>query len=1308
MKKINKIITASLGLTTLFATASVLTSCGEYGNLKTVSLGDGSIFAKDDISGITVTSKDQATSALTTKDGFKAFKDQYASQLLYNWYEKIVIDKTEQTFTDKWNQWKKDVDEAYKNKISEAKAAHKNTWKYYFQNLVLDPVGGTETSWKYNEMCSKVVDEAKSLFFAHDYLQYSADAEAEDTKKVYSQITSTSKETLLDSSKWKNIDFYASANTNYVDGDLDDIYALAQKRAFDLYTARKHPMSTSMCLWKYSAPVGGGMSDVYSSIMDVPEPPKPDSNNKETTASNAITPTYTTPAFAKADGSSTVSANTKFHLLLRDVLNKNKDFAIDKNGVIDIPFENSKYTDDSSTTILVEGSTAFSTLDPTYAGAAVGLASSFYPSGTTGMSINNTFIKTDATSLVTNSPIETDLLSTFLYRSKDNRTTDASGINEFGSEIINSPYTIDLSKQYTSFGTPTTTALVSGDFHSSVFQSNKATPYDYYGSSLFENQGGVQFLTSAHSLADGNAGDSPVLPYILLRDTFGVHLIGIDGMVARNGTSWGDGFLKLAKSNQNNDTEPLSQARQNLLLKNRSFQQTMFSGADKSLVLTQKIKDFFNENMSDIIIGMAEAKTEHGKKNDDPKQIIFDDKGIVSDPAALYSLIGLGNKNFLYQSSVQAFDEATTKMFTEKYTNSKNALISRSTSFSKQNPDAYKNGLASPMPFHVLPSDDGKLFNATLSYDVCKIITWLNPGNNLDPKLNDDIWKSAESSGLTFDTVNNAKEDFKLAIAEVVKNINFKPITGDTQTFSEHIYPNWDVKNVVPNAVYKSMVVFSNSDAYSKSIKIKAMQKYAVDLVNAPDEQTGFATARNPQLQKAINSMYYSGKVISDAKPMSFYKHMDSVEDYNGFLQKSYEQILQKSFWEENNKELSDYWTFLDTLQYLIQTKDGIEFDNLLNYIKNNVVNFGDVADLVWLMEDKTDCNPTFDKGITAETPDDIYSFNSNSNYMGNFDNTYLSPDASATHASPTSYQDFKSYYQYAPIPGGGSGWNNGFAGLISNASSTSSDITQDLKNAMFNDTCYTTMKDNKNIGGWYKYHQYEGGDSSLISLINSKSTIKDIQDLVADLKKPLLDNQTFLDKVSSIVERKIFIDGDPELDDGHAVNTPISAEILKDRLLGTKPIYQDIRFQWGLDSFKKTDSEAIERMFKGANKKNDVSSLQLFSGSIKKDSKLVSVNQKDLPYSYAKATVVQLNSADLSSFDSFKNAVVGDTGNEDVARQLMYSIAAQFALSSNQQNQALTDVVKEVFGGKKIQIFDRTFNDQLGQTWVRDWKPTN
>ena len=273
MRKSKKLLFGALATAsaTLVVTPLV-TSCSDSSDIKQVSRGDGKNFASYKFEGQTSTTdisfKDVLAEAAASKDGFAAFKQQIAKELIYNWYQGIKDStKAPQSFKDNWNTWTDAAKKAYDDKVQSYKDSHKKTWEYYFQNEVLDPVGGTKEAFIRQQMYDKVYDAFKNLVFATNYLAYSASPSTGEgaTAKVNSEINSFTESMFNTSKTWKNIGFYAKANTSYrIDTqDLDDVYAIIQDKAFNAYTLNKHPQALLMALWKYAAPTDG-MYTVYS------------------------------------------------------------------------------------------------------------------------------------------------------------------------------------------------------------------------------------------------------------------------------------------------------------------------------------------------------------------------------------------------------------------------------------------------------------------------------------------------------------------------------------------------------------------------------------------------------------------------------------------------------------------------------------------------------------------------------------------------------------------------------------------------------------------------------------------------------------------------------------------------------------------------------------------------------------------------------------------------------------------------------------------------------------------------------------
>ena len=88
-----------------------------------------------------------------------------------------------------------------------------------------------------------------------------------------------------------------------------------------------------------------------------------------------------------------------------------------------------------------------------------------------------------------------------------------------------------------------------------------------------------------------------------------------------------------------------------------------------------------------------------------------------------------------------------------------------------------------------------------------------------------------------------------------------------------------------------------------------------------------------------------------------------------------------------------------------------------------------------------------------------------------------------------------------------------------------------------------------------------------------------------------------------------------------------------------------------------------------------------------------------------ARVAVVQICSNDIKNLDNFKARF---NNNDAVINQFLSLLVAQYASNSSLQSQATSDVIKTIYKGNKITVYDRRLNDKLGQTWVKDYKETN
>ena len=353
------------------------------------------------------------TEALKTKTGFNAFKSKLVDDVLYDWYKSKIDDKNP-TFKDNWKKWEKDAKKDYDDKVSSYKDSHRNDWPYYFQNEVLDPVGGTKDAYIRDKICQSVRTEFTDLVFATDDLKLPANYAQEDYKydernEIWNGTTSN---TFDNSSTWSKMDFFSSADPLYLSiPALANQYAKIQKYVFNQYMKVVRPVSTAMCLWKYSAPKGS-MEDVYNKDT-IPSSGGGSDTNDDT---KGITVSYEYPFFTQPGspiGSDKTVSNTYFDFTTqwKSKLASGELPFIDKDDQkINIPKE---FSEDSATLMITESKTAFSSLDVYFAGAVSDLWSAYGTGNVDSEHLKNDYFNNG---LVTPDSLENvDILDNFFF-----------------------------------------------------------------------------------------------------------------------------------------------------------------------------------------------------------------------------------------------------------------------------------------------------------------------------------------------------------------------------------------------------------------------------------------------------------------------------------------------------------------------------------------------------------------------------------------------------------------------------------------------------------------------------------------------------------------------------------------------------------------------------------------------------------------------------------------------------------------------------------------------------------------------------
>ena len=1277
----------------------MISSCSDIDDLQKVDRGDGTVFASYG-DNFKITFNDQIVDAMTSQTSYSEFKKQYANQLLHNFYKKIVDSEKIQSFNDNWLKWNNDIDDEYDEKVKESKEKNGSKWQFYFQNEVLDPVGGTKEAWKYNQLCAKIREDFKTKVFVNDYLAYSNKSEY----NVNNDIVSTfDKEIFFEHpDEWKKINFYArnKSGGNYnTDRDLDDIYAIIQKLAFEMYTGTNHPFSVSMCLWKYKNPTSSkGLLDVYSDKIndnDKSSAKTDDGDDDGGDENPSITDAnYAFPAFPEYNGNP--SANGKFWFAVKELLLNDSNYGLLTNSGFSNIINDKWYTDDSATQIIVESSDLGS-LDAVFGGAAVNLWAVYSNS----QYVTDKFLKYDISNLLANPDVatNTDILRNFFFRSNDKRLFDNDGnLTKLGMDLASCENKIDLSKIYESVGNEGKLDNDGGsdNFHSKIFRLQSPLFFDYYGEHTSE--GGVQWVVPALRLYDG----TKPLPYILIRDEIsegGVHIIGLNGASYFSNDDEQSGYLKKQKSANNDNTDPFSQGRENILLKAQYLWDK--TNSSPTFKLDSKIKNFFEkeDNMNDIIISMAKNKT---KRENDDQTIIFDDEGLLDnvDHNPFYELFSLGNNFFSTQSTITAIETQNKRLFNTKFANVKKSISSRSDSLSKITNSNYSNGMSTPYPFaFVEPTNEGYV-SSLVSYDVNSILAWKQCDIYAAYNPSNDKWNRNE---IKFSNVQNIKSNYISQVRSLTQNITPNIQKSKPGKYSEYIYNEWNQNDALSVAIYAVLESYGKNDTLGNNVKIKAMKNYASSIFNNDsvissfDSFNGYATFKDKSLNRAFISRYITNELLSSDRPIPLYQSNNwnnSIDNYALLLEEAFKNNLSKSYQDINyNSKMYDYLLTLDAIQYLV--KDN--YANLIDYLKKNVIRYGEDGNIVWIAKEDTVCVPTFNNDNDENSiSGEINSyFNLKPNYYGQYSNTYF--NNAGENDKPDSYVANEAYYRFAPVPVGNKVWTDamGYVGLVTITDSMSP-ITSTISDQIFKNAYYAKRKsngENDRYGGWYKYGSY----NTLLEKIDICSGVKDLTDLVNNLASDLLEPD-FTRNVKTIVSRSFYEDGDPEVEKGDAkVGDPISLAVLKKRMLGEESLYYEKG--WGLKKYEEDHKTLISNMFKRFGDGESVAEI-CNSDDIQKINHTIRISN-DETHVEARVLVMQLNNNDVSSYDNLYAAL----GNN---KQLINMLVLQYAMNSSIQNLALQDVIKENFNGEKITVYDRRFNDKLGRVWVKDWKSTN
>ncbi|MDR0857131.1 MAG: hypothetical protein LBM76_01935 [Mycoplasmataceae bacterium] len=1355
----------------------IVTSCNSISSdilNNLVGTGDGTKFGDYTLAGDSDagTLKSEVKQALTDSSSNGAFKTQVVNKLISKWYDYVKTNADgahKKIYQDRWDGWVKAAKSDYDSKVSDYKSQHGDNWPYYFQNEVLDPVGGTKAAYLQDSEYSALRSFFTGEIFKTSYLgmrkdhttpanyssygtwKNSAIGGLNDPIDVYTQGQLESTPIMEDNlssaivNKWESIDFYGSTASstspkNSFDKERDSDYASIQHYTFEKMLEATHSVSTSMTLWKYTTPAAG-MDSVYKQT--------PDGTIKPSDSADYMFPFF--------DNSTLYNTNTKYYDMVTDNSGYNTHggfFASNSTSVAPTyklnPFGaynpggaaitgaieiNKNYTDDSSTLFKVNlGTDAYTGLNQTYAASVAELWNTFTSGTTSDYFIRNSYPDTTdqkaqtmgyaklnpKTLGGTAGGVNADIMNNFLYTNTKSATPDANPISN-----ITNPNTFDLTNIYNP--NRLTTNIKLDIFNDGTLKQWPADSVNWYTNGYCEEVPSYQIANSA-----GTQG----LPYIIIREEPGVHIIGLDCA----------GYLTSPITEFIN-TPVSSQARENVILKARCLQElanqaqnytggTSTSPSFNFCNASGELSSYFTNNTNDILLTIADEAINAGSAitGNVFYNIFHDTDELISADSwnKMYNLFNALNAITLYNSAISNWNSSNKKMFDFSSAYTANGAYGYNNSPATKTYEYYKSGLATQLGFALISGD--KTLSEYADDTSWQVDTYGNPTiatNYICTKsIIDNAFSTIKNSlGVSaFDATNRSIATLNSYYDSTFNSFYTTSVQPDldksgSKYLSEHILvkngtnSEYDgLKDAVTSGVNYALNSFGSSNNFSNKVKLDAYKSYIGDSYTQE--------LNDGTMKKAIASQYLSSKLLSssDTSLNSYAQNVTSADELTTILQDQYDYAnLTKG--DVANSYSSDQLNYLQYQATLKYVKDG-NYANFLSWLGKKI-KVDQSAYIAWVSKNdtlySTDFNnPIGDGGADTITTANVYGIHAG--YENLNDTTYTTGTVGPTpdqfiKASDSNYN----YYSFADMSKLGGYYEGldgfGFQGLIT---STTNSLSSTASDALFGSGinkgwAYSNPTSNA-TGALYSFGaignsddfawgaKYPGAaqanENTLMyrlgvaaknddtnSILNINSNIKtNLGDNWTDASLLITQHNSIADDTlpMSSTERAAIIAA--IILGYHKENNDGNIAVL-DSYLGNAWTYGDFGAQYGITSI---DLTTYTTQAKGELKNPNNPNLNVI------------LDSADANRGIGSRVAVQQISYDDVHGSSWEELTT------KFGVSVMDNLLIQCAMDSGQQNDA-TNVVRLAFAeGGRIAVYDRRYNDQLGSMWVKNWKYKN
>ncbi|WP_462217163.1 DUF3713 domain-containing protein [Mycoplasmoides genitalium] len=831
--------------------------------------------------------KEGLITALKTPSANKHFVIGPLLKALEAWYENNE-DKAINKFL---KDTKKNVDDQYKNTVNGLISPPRNRAVFIQQDL-LDKSGGSEASWKSQQLFNQLISDFTAKLFAKDFLVYKPNGQLSTGPYIYDELSQPE--------KWKDFGFQEPrfSETN------DALFAKLQAQIFNLWVEYTDPTLISQATFKYAAPQQG-LGQVYNTEK----------------LKDKLTPSYAFPFFPK-DGEIPQNQNVgnkRWEQLIegKDGLNTAKTglekYILDQNqgNLIDFP---TTLSDNTQTKQIVDSLNIVDQLEAANLGASLNLKLDLLNQDKDQLpTIKELNKELNNTIVVESTKIENHTKSNTLFC--EHNTTDSSQNNLkslIKDAFISSNDSSNLGKLAKQIHQTTTSDMMV----STKASSSTTSSYLVWDAAIPNNKTNNGASTVSANCANATVQNTShnsnnQLKLRLVRNGEGVAVIGIDG-----------GSYYLTKNSSSKTERDIEKQKQFLMwrafqVKTNTFKNSLYSF---SFPLNETLKTWFEKNQELILVN-ALINTDFQKKDkgSDAMQKAFNDYKELMQKFAPVALATNVIRDLFLQ--MDALDNKLTSRTTELNTN-----------VNQINPTSWLNGLSSHLPY-VRKSGHYEKLNNYFLFLITKTL-WKKVGSEkINISENNNKLKTTKADvdkirDEILSDINNKVTEFvnQLKVTEKSKpnfsNIILVDINNDQSLTNS---ANWSLNALLDVTTVNPLSFALLKNAFTSNQQFEKAKKLFEEIKSKNGSSSTSSSSDADSLAKVISNYYYMTWSKLTNKAMYGNPNNGNIDE---LFKKAFLESVDESGFNVNFKAVIDHYRFIFTLQWLIE---------------NNLKNFKDI-----------------------------------------------------------------------------------------------------------------------------------------------------------------------------------------------------------------------------------------------------------------------------------------------------------------------------------------------------------------------------